>query len=71
MKDGPSNDSRSVPNPGRTIIFCKTKRDADELAVSPEMKSTAHVIHGDVPQEKREMVLKVWFCMFFTFIRAF
>ena len=29
------------------------------MALSNEMKSEAHVIHGDIPQDKREMVLKV------------
>ncbi|ESO11642.1 hypothetical protein HELRODRAFT_190040 [Helobdella robusta] len=45
-------------NQGRAMIFCKTKKDADELALSSELTVDAHVIHGDVPQEKREMVLK-------------
>ena len=49
-------------NQGRAIIFCKTKRDADELVVSPELKTPANVIHGDVSQDKREMVLKVGGC---------
>lgn len=43
---------------GRTMVFCETKRDADELAVSPYIKVESHVMHGDVPQDKREMVLK-------------
>lgn len=43
---------------GRTMVFCETKRDADELAVSPHIKVESHVMHGDVPQDKREMVLK-------------
>ena len=41
------------------MVFCETKRDADELALSQDIKQETHVIHGDVPQEKREMVLKV------------
>ncbi|XP_013387133.1 nucleolar RNA helicase 2-like, partial [Lingula anatina] len=45
-------------NHGRAMVFCQTKRDADELAVSSDIKVEAHVLHGDVPQEKREMVLK-------------
>lgn len=44
---------------GRAIIFCQTKRDADELAVHSAIKQDAHVLHGDIPQDKREMVLKV------------
>ena len=41
------------------MVFCQTKRDADELAVSECIKQEAHVLHGDIPQDKREMVLKV------------
>lgn len=41
------------------MVFCETKREADELAVSPHIKVETHVMHGDVPQDKREMVLKV------------
>ena len=44
---------------GRSMIFCQTKRDADELVVDSAIKQDAHVLHGDVPQDKREMVLKV------------
>ena len=43
---------------GRAMIFCETKRDADELACSSDIKQESHVMHGDVPQDKREMVLK-------------
>ena len=45
---------------GKAIIFNQTKKDADELAVSEHMKQDAHVLHGDIPQDKREMVLKVY-----------
>jgi ATP-dependent RNA helicase DDX21 len=44
---------------GRAMIFCHTKKDADELACSSEIKQESHVMHGDVPQDKRELVLKV------------
>ena len=44
---------------GRSMIFCQTKKDADELACSTEIKAESHVMHGDVPQDKRELVLKV------------
>ena len=46
-------------NHGRAIVFCQTKRDCDELTVSDHIKTETHVLHGDIPQEKREMVLKV------------
>ncbi|XP_014770272.1 nucleolar RNA helicase 2 isoform X1 [Octopus bimaculoides] len=45
-------------NHGRAIVFCQTKKQADELAVSASMKLDAHVLHGDIPQDKRELVLK-------------
>jgi len=41
------------------MVFCETKRDVDELALSADIRLEVHAIHGDVPQEKREMVLKV------------
>jgi len=44
---------------GRAMVFCETKRDADELALSKDIRQETHVIHGDIPQDKREMVLKV------------
>jgi superfamily II DNA/RNA helicase len=44
---------------GRAMVFCETKREADELALSPEIRQEMHVLHGDIPQEKREMVLQV------------
>jgi len=44
---------------GRAMIFCETKRDADELALSSNIRQETHVIHGDIPQDKREMVLRV------------
>jgi len=44
---------------GRAMVFCETKRDADELALSRDIRQETHVIHGDIPQDKREMVLKV------------
>lgn len=35
---------------GRAMIFCHTKKDADELACSTEIKQESHVLHGDIPQ---------------------
>lgn len=45
-------------NHGRTMVFCQTKRDADELAISPSIKQESQVLHGDIPQAKRERVLQ-------------
>ena len=44
---------------GRAMIFCQTKKDADELACSTEIKQESHVLHGDVPQ------VKIFFLFFF------
>ncbi len=49
---------------GRAIVFCETKKEADELSVSHDIKAEAHVLHGDIPQDKRELVLKVSYEMF-------
>ncbi|XP_061181669.1 nucleolar RNA helicase 2-like [Saccostrea echinata] len=43
---------------GRAIIFNETKKEADSLSCSEYIKQDAHVLHGDIPQEKRETVLK-------------
>ena len=48
---------------GRALVFCETKREADLLATSEAMTADAHVLHGDIPQDKREMVLKVCNCV--------
>ena len=40
------------------MIFCQTKKDADELACSTDIKQESHVMHGDIPQDKRELVLE-------------
>ncbi|KAF7260880.1 hypothetical protein EG68_01950 [Paragonimus skrjabini miyazakii] len=42
----------------RCIIFCETKKDADELAAHSAMSSDCHVFHGDIPQDKRELILQ-------------
>ncbi|CAH8640737.1 unnamed protein product [Heterobilharzia americana] len=42
----------------RCIVFCERKKDADELAVNDAMPPDCHVLHGDVPQDKRELVLQ-------------
>ncbi|CAL8073607.1 unnamed protein product [Calicophoron daubneyi] len=42
----------------RCIVFCDRKKDADELAANTAMSDSCHVFHGDVPQDKRELILK-------------
>jgi ATP-dependent RNA helicase DDX21 len=46
-------------NHGRAMVFCQTKKEADELAMSTAIKQESHVLHGDIPQDKREKVMKV------------
>lgn len=33
---------------GKSIVFTKTKREADELAHAKEIKQSIDVIHGDI-----------------------
>ncbi|XP_019363395.1 PREDICTED: nucleolar RNA helicase 2 [Gavialis gangeticus] len=43
---------------GRTIVFCETKKEANELALNASIKQDAQVLHGDIPQKQREITLK-------------
>ncbi|KAL3876853.1 hypothetical protein ACJMK2_034638 [Sinanodonta woodiana] len=43
---------------GRAMVFCDTKRECDELVACSHIKQDAHILHGDVPQAKREIVMK-------------
>lgn len=43
---------------GRTIIFCETKREAQELSQNSCIKQDAESLHGDIPQKQREITLK-------------
>ena len=46
-------------NPFMSIIFCRTKRRADELEVKLAAKGIkAAKIHSDIPQNKREKIMK-------------
>lgn len=42
----------------RTLIFTETKNDANSLALSSVLKQDTQVLHGDIPQEQREITLK-------------
>lgn len=42
---------------GRTIIFCDTKNDCNELASTLSETIGARCLHGDIPQAQREVVL--------------
>ncbi|XP_048801097.1 nucleolar RNA helicase 2-like [Lagopus muta] len=43
---------------GRTIVFCETKKDANELALNASIKQDCQSLHGDIPQKQREITLK-------------
>ncbi|XP_008830862.1 nucleolar RNA helicase 2 [Nannospalax galili] len=43
---------------GRTIIFCETKKEAQELSQNTCIKQDAQSLHGDIPQKQREITLK-------------
>ena len=46
-------------NPFMAIIFCRTKRRADELEVVMHRREyNCKVIHSDIPQNKRERIIK-------------
>jgi ATP-dependent RNA helicase DeaD len=48
-----------LEDPGSTIIFCRTKRDVDELVQALQGRGySAEAIHGDVTQMQRERTLK-------------
>ncbi|XP_062069958.1 nucleolar RNA helicase 2 [Lepus europaeus] len=43
---------------GRTIVFCETKKEAQELSQNSSIKQDAQSLHGDIPQKQREITLK-------------
>nr|XP_039328883.1 nucleolar RNA helicase 2-like [Saimiri boliviensis boliviensis] len=43
---------------GRTIIFCETQKEAQELSQNSAIKQDAQSLHGDIPQKQREITLK-------------
>uniref|UniRef100_H3D8F9 RNA helicase n=1 Tax=Tetraodon nigroviridis TaxID=99883 RepID=H3D8F9_TETNG len=43
---------------GRAIVFCETKKEANELALNASIKQNAQSLHGDIPQKQRETTLK-------------
>ena len=43
---------------GRARVFCQTKKEADELVETKDIKQERHVLLGDIPQEKRKIVAK-------------
>uniref|UniRef100_H0XXF8 Nucleolar RNA helicase 2 n=1 Tax=Otolemur garnettii TaxID=30611 RepID=H0XXF8_OTOGA len=47
-----------IGHQGRTIIFCKTKKEAQELSQSVAIKQDVQSLHEDIPQKQREITLK-------------
>jgi ATP-dependent RNA helicase DeaD len=48
-----------VEEPGSAILFCRTKRDVDELVQGLQGRGySAEPIHGDITQQQRERTLK-------------
>jgi len=45
---------------GRAIVFCGTKRDVNDLCVSPDINMECKPLHGDVAQSQRESTLKAF-----------
>ncbi|XP_056134580.1 nucleolar RNA helicase 2 [Lampris incognitus] len=43
---------------GRSIVFCETKKEANELSMNTSIKQSAQSLHGDIPQKQRELTLK-------------
>ncbi|XP_069756951.1 nucleolar RNA helicase 2 isoform X2 [Narcine bancroftii] len=43
---------------GRTIVFCETKKEVNELVINSCIKQEAQCLHGDIPQKQRELTLK-------------
>lgn len=43
---------------GRTIVFCETKKEAQELSQNASIRQDAQSLHGDIPQKQREITLK-------------
>jgi ATP-dependent RNA helicase DDX21 len=42
---------------GRTIVFCETKLECNELSVDDALKFESKALHGDVPQATREATM--------------
>lgn len=44
----------------RTIVFCETKKECNELVVNPAIKLECMALHGDIPQNQRETTLNAF-----------
>jgi len=45
---------------GRVLVFCQTKLDCDTVIMDKAIKHECHVLHGDIPQAKREATLTAY-----------
>ncbi|XP_075072575.1 nucleolar RNA helicase 2 [Mixophyes fleayi] len=45
-------------NHGKTIVFCDSKLEAQELSTNNAIKQVAKALHGDLQQKEREIILK-------------
>ena len=45
---------------GKTIVFTQTKREADEVAAAVASTHPSEVLHGDIPQQSREVALQMF-----------
>ena len=45
---------------GRTLIFCDTKKEANDLQLGSEIKADCQVLHGDISQAQRESTLQAY-----------
>ena len=45
---------------GRVMVFASTKLDCDTIAMDKTIKHECHVLHGDIPQAKRESTLAAY-----------
>ena len=45
---------------GRVMVFASTKLDCDTIAMDKTIKHECHVLHGDIPQPKREATLAAY-----------
>ena len=43
---------------GQSIVFTSTKKEANELLSAEKIKKNIEVMHGDIPQNQREVTLK-------------
>lgn len=55
---------------GRVLVFCATKLDCDTIAMDKAIKHECHVLHGDIPQPKRESTLLAYKNMSFRVLIA-